>query len=136
MTNGVTQGRILSPMLFNFYMDELSKRLCGTRTGYMIERKSLICTSPYSAGLQELLLVCSDYGEQFDVNFNARKSVIMIVKMKDDQKRTFRSFFLADRELNVVNRVKYLGHFIKDNLCDDNDIQRQYCKLYAQAVDT
>ncbi len=34
--------------------------------------------------------------------------------------------------LNVVEKVKYLGHVIRDDLCDD-DVQRQCCKLYAQA---
>ncbi len=57
----------------------------------------------------------------------------MIARTKDDQKRTFPSFFMADRELNVVDKLKYLGHIIRDDLCDDDDIQRQYCKLYAQA---
>lgn len=33
----------------------------------------------------------------------------------------------------MVNKVKYLGHIIRSYLCDDDDIQRQYCKLYAQA---
>lgn len=60
--NGGRQGEILSPMLFNVYMDELSKRLSGTRTGCMIGEKlvnhllyadDLVCMSPYSAGLQE-----------------------------------------------------------------------------------
>ncbi len=44
----------------------------------------------------------------------------------------FHFFYLAGQELSVVNKVKYLGHIIRSHLCDNDDIQRQYCKLYAQ----
>ena len=34
-----------------------------------------------------------------------------------------------------VNKVRYLGHIIRNDLChdDDDDVQRQCCKLYARA---
>lgn len=142
VTNGVRQGGILSPMLFNLYMDDLSKRLKDCKTGCMVGDRlinhllyadDLVIMSPYSAGLQQLLRVCSDYGQQFDIKFNSKKSVIMMVKTKEDRTKTFPTFVLSDNVLTVVNKVKYLGHIIRDDLCDDDDIQRQYCKLYAQS---
>ncbi len=33
----------------------------------------------------------------------------------------------------MVNKIKYLGHIIRDYLNDDDDMQRQCCKLYGQA---
>jgi len=36
VSNGVRQGGILPPVLFNVYMDELSRRLNGCNTGCMI----------------------------------------------------------------------------------------------------
>ena len=57
----------------------------------------------------------------------------MIMKTKEDRDATFPSFLLADKVLNVVDKVRYLGHIIRDDLSDDDDVQRQYCKLYAQA---
>ncbi len=33
----------------------------------------------------------------------------------------------------MVNKIKYLGHIIRDDLNDDDDMQRQCCKLYRQA---
>ncbi len=57
----------------------------------------------------------------------------MIVKTKEDRKQHFPSFYLGDQVLNVVNKIKYLGHIIRDYLNDDDDVQRQCCKLYRQA---
>ncbi len=55
------------------------------------------------------------------------------MKTKEDKKSNFPSFVLADQVLGVVSKFRYLGHIIRDDLCDDDDIQRQCCKLYAQA---
>ena len=57
----------------------------------------------------------------------------MIVRTKDDQKLTFPSFSLAGEALEVVKKFKYLGHIIRDDLSDDDDVQRQCCMLYGQA---
>lgn len=142
VTNGVRQGGILSPVLFNVYMDELSSNLKQCKTGCMVGDKvinhliyadDLVIMSPYSAGLQQLLNVCSSYGLLFDIKFNHKKSVILIVRTKEDQKQNFPSFFLSNSSLDVVCKVRYLGHIITDDLCDDDDIQRQCRKLYAQA---
>ena len=56
----------------------------------------------------------------------------MISRTKDDQKLAFPSFSLADEVLEVGKTFKYLGHIIRDDLCDDNDdVQRQCCKIYT-----
>lgn len=131
-------------MLFNVSMDELCKRLEECRTGCVVGERlinHLLCAddpvimSPYSAGLQQLLRVCSDDGKRLDMKFNSKKSAVMMAKTKEGQKRTFPSFFLEDKLLTVVDEVKYLGRIIRCDLCDDDDddIQRQYCKLSAQA---
>ncbi len=41
-----------------------------------------------------------------------------------------KDFKLSDNNLGVCNRVKYLGHFIAEQITDD-DIYRQGCKMYA-----
>ncbi len=73
---GVRQRGILSPFLFNMYMDELSNRLNACKTGCLIGSlliKHLMYADdlwnffPYSAGLQRILKICSDYGIEFDV---------------------------------------------------------------------
>ncbi len=104
VTNGVRQGGILSPFLFNVYMDELSNRLNGCKTGCLIGElfinhlmyaNDLVICCPYhaySTGLQQMLKVCSEYGVELDVKFNSKKSLIMIIKVKDGRKLSFLSF--------------------------------------------
>ena len=52
---------------------------------------------------------CSESGLQYDITFNPKKSDVMIVKTKEDQKQNFPSLFLADQVLNVGSTGKYLG---------------------------
>ena len=59
-------------------------------------------------GLQKLIDICYDYGLQWDIKFNPRKS----------QAATFGGIFppiavrIGDVALERVNRVKYLGCFL------------------------
>ena len=140
--NGVRQGGLLFPAFFNLYMDDLSKQLGACRTGCMIGdtlinhfmyADDLAITSPSSAGFQQLLNICSEYGVDFDVKYNAKKSVVMICRTKDDRDLKFPTFYLSGQALCVCNNVKYLGHIITDTLEDDADMSRQRRVLYMQA---
>lgn len=142
VSNGVRQGGLLSPALFNVYMNDLSDQLSLCSTGCLIGNSvinhlmyadDLAIVSPCSAGLQQLLKVCTQYGLVYDIKFNAKKSNVMIVRSKEDKKMIFPDFYLCDSPLMVCKEVKYLGHIITDDLYDDRDMYRQRRKLYAQA---
>ena len=141
VSNGVRQGGILSPFLFNLYMDELSNQLNACKIGclfgsmiinHLMYADDLVIFCSYSAGMQKLLLICSKYGEEFDIKYNANKSNIMIVRSRDDKKSQFPEFKLCTETLKVCSETKYLGHFFTDDLMDDVDVMRQCRKLYAQ----
>lgn len=81
---------------------------------------------PSVADLQQLLRFCLSYGAQYDTKFKSKKSVVVL--------RNFLTVFVADKGLIAVNKVPHLGLIFKEDLCDDDDdVQRQCCKLYAQA---
>ena len=140
--NGVRQGGILSPLLFNVYMDDLSRRLNTCRTGCMVGdclinhlmyADDVVVWSPCTAGLQELLNICTQYGIDHDIKYNSKKSNILIVRSGDDRQSKFPVFSLSGSALNECREVKYLGHVITNDLSDDIDIYRQCRKLYGQA---
>ena len=79
-----------------------------------------------------LLSVCSDYGLEHDIKFNSAKSNIMIFCCKKFKDIPVPSFELNDNILPRVNQCKYIGYVITDDLKDDNDIARQYKRIYAQ----
>ena len=76
VTNGVRQGGILSPYLFNVYVDELSEQLkmCNvgcSMNGHLINHimyaDDLVLILPPSVGLCQLLLECEKFGMSHDV---------------------------------------------------------------------
>lgn len=142
VTNGVRQGGILSPFLFNVYMNDLSMILnaCGTgcRVGdslinHLMYADDLVIFSPYSAGIQQLLRLCTQYGVDFDIKYNPKKSKIMTIRSRDDKHSHFPDFYLSGTVLDVCTDITYLGHIIANDLSDDKDIYRQRRKLYVQA---
>ena len=116
------------------YMDDLSERLNKCMTGcvigeiilnHLMYADDLVILSPYSAGLQQLLLLCSEFGIENDIRYNAAKSNVMIVRPKEYRDSVFPGVVLNDIALPVATEVKYLGHYISENLKDDRDINRQ-----------
>ena len=80
VSNGVKQGRILSPILFNVYMDDLSVSLnssnIGERIGniflnHLCYADDLCLVSLSSAGMQKLLGICSKYAIDHSLTYNA-----------------------------------------------------------------
>ena len=89
--NGVKQGGILSPMLFNVYMDDLSIKLNqsgigGVIGGHLINHlcyaDDLCLISISSAGMQKLLDMCSTYATENVLTYNGSKSYFLCFKPK------------------------------------------------------
>ena len=84
VTNGVRQSGVLSPQLFDVYIDGLSDilnkstiggSLGGKRINHLLYADDLCVVSLSSAGPQQLLLICDQYCTSHSLTFNVRKSV-------------------------------------------------------------
>ena len=105
VSNGVRQGGILSPYLFNVYMDALSIRLKKHYAGCKIANKiinhlfyadDLVLLCPSHRGLQDLLKTCENYA-----------SVVMIRRSKLLNKAAVPPFKLSNETLNEVTETKH-----------------------------
>ncbi len=127
VSNGVCQGGILSPFVFNVYMDELSSHLNICKTGYIISNMMLyhiiyadylIIFCSYSGGMEMILKICEEYGIEFDIKYNSMKSNIMIIRSKEDKDVSFPTFYLKGEPLNIISLAKHLGNYIADDFSD------------------
>ena len=78
-TNGVRQGGVLSPLLFDVYVNELSellnksairRNLGGTIIDHMLYADDICIVSLPLSCLHHLLNIRSDYCERHDLTFN------------------------------------------------------------------
>jgi len=81
VTCGARQGGVLSPFLFNIYVDQLIDDICSKNIGCYVNKgffgcimyaDDLILLSPFVIGLQHMLNVCYKFGSDNDIVF-ARK---------------------------------------------------------------
>ena len=120
VTNGVKQGGILSPTLFNVYMDNLSILLNSSNIGgrigdqlinHLCYADDLCLISLSSAGMQQLLHICNQYAADHHLLYNGLKSFSMCFKPKTI-KFNQPEFYLENRIIPSVTQCKYLGIMI------------------------
>ncbi|CAF0922180.1 unnamed protein product, partial [Brachionus calyciflorus] len=99
ITEGVKQGGVLSPHLFNFFIDELIQACTSLKIGCRIGSintsivgscADIVLLSPTKYYLQILLNMCGEFGRLWRINFNPNKSVIIFQNWsKNDDSRDF-----------------------------------------------
>ena len=138
-TNGVRQGGIMSPILFCIYMDILLKQLEDAGVGCWLGDQyfgsigyadDLMLLSPSVKGLRSMIDICENFGENYGVKFNSKKTVCMLfsrlsVGSKPEVK-------LCGDRLMWVDNVKHLGHIINHNLSEITDVRNKKCDMFSR----
>ena len=123
-------------------MDDLSVNLNKLQIGcfyaetimnHMMYADDLCGFSPSVAGLRKLTDCCAEYGNMFDITYNANKSFCLVIDNKPRDKKNIHPVVINNHTLPHTAKCKYLDHIINNNLTDDDDIARQKRCIYAQA---
>jgi len=130
--NGVKQGGILSPILFNVYMDILLKRLenrgigCHigeTYLGSLAYADDLTLLSPSLQGLQEMLRECEKFGDEYKVIFNPVKT--QCIEFCRGKNPGNYQVHLDGKELTWVRQVIHLGHVVTFDLSEVHETKKK-----------
>ena len=139
--NGVRQGGLLSPGLFNLYVNYFSEELNRLDIGcylnavcinHLVYADDLCLISPSLRGLRALVRVCEAAGDYLSISFNPQKTVCMRFSSPCYRNIPFFPVTLRGSHLQFVDQVKYLGHIISSDLSDSLDMERAKRAIYAR----
>ena len=139
VSNGIKQGGILSPQLYNLYVDNLSAQLTRTQIGcfagnliinHLLYADDLVLIAPSARALQKLMNICEVYAKMNDIIYNTDKTKCLVCWPKFNAGMN-RIFQLQGVKLETVHEFKYLGVLLTDDLSDDAEIKKRTRGVYA-----
>lgn len=141
MTNGVRQGGILSPFLFQIYIDALIERIVSTeigcRIGFFVSNivayaDDIVILAPSATALQFLIDLCHREACKLKLNFNYDKC--KCIRFSTNKKLIVsplkKKFSIGNHYIENVNEIKYLGFMVTHNLCNKLDVIRERNRFY------
>lgn len=119
--NGVRQGCILSPMLFNLYLNEIPTLLDaentdpvllpdGSRLNCLLYADDLVLISHTATGLQTALSTLAQFCSDWLLNINPKKTKVLIFQKKL-RKSTLdkQRFYINSDKIEIASNYTYLG---------------------------
>ncbi len=130
--NGECQGGVLSPLLFNVYFDEMIHKLekggivCKIGIHYIgpsayADDVILLCHNRY--GLEKIIRICEEFGVEFRVTFNAKKTQCIKFGLINDT--LCKPVTLNNKMINWKSNVNHLGNMLNQKLEDGDDLQKR-----------
>ena len=139
--NGVKQGGIVFPMLFNVYIEKLRDSLNGSGIGgdigshlinHLCYADDLCLISFSSSGMQSLLDLRNSYATEHVLTYNRSKSYSIDFKPKHIIIHRH-CFYLHQLEITRIDQCIYSGIIICTKNCDI-DLRRQMRKFLPSKV--
>ena len=136
-SNGVKQGGVLSPILFNVYLNELIEFLSEQRLGCHLHGKfasafvyadNITLLAPTSTALNSMLETCCTFATAFNLRFNSSKTKCMYFSKNNKDKHDNTCFM--NTSINFMECTQLLSAHISNNIANRN-ITRNTHKFYA-----
>jgi len=138
--SGIRQGGILSPILFNIYIDviinalEISDNGCHigqTYVGCVVYADDIILLSASVSRLQDMINTCVKKGAELDIIFNANKSKLFSVGPSCNNQ--YCNLVLGSDSIEWVKELKYLGLYFISCKKFKIDVSVAIKRFYASA---
>ena len=139
--NGVKQGGICSPYLFNIFINDMLLGLQSLHVGCYVGHiyfgcvaytDDVVLLAPSLRALRLMLQYCSIFADCHNVLFNPAKSHCIQFCSKPADVVQY-SVYLQGQQLTWVERVTHLGHVLSANTDDGNDIRKRMSDFVCQA---
>ena len=140
VSNGVRQGAVMSPILFNTYMDrpklfkQLKRNGIGCHVGLVyaggfgyVDDEALGAPSLYS--LKCMIETCEEFAKKHQVTFNPTKSKWLCFNAYDGVTPHIK---LNGQPVSVVHKDKHIGNYISNSI-HDRHILNNICDLYQRS---
>lgn len=137
LSAGVRQGGVLSPLLFNVYVDNFLLRMQSANLGCRIGSCYLGCVmyaddltliSASLTDLQRMIDICVNEAEQLSMQFNAKKC--SIIRFGPRYAKLCSPVTMCGSELSMVSSAKYLGIMLLARRTFATDIQYNKSAFY------
>ena len=123
---GVRQGCILSPLLFNIYINEIPKLFeqtlsdplalpNGTAINSLLYADDLVILSRSKSGLQNCLNQLHTWCNKWLMEINTKKTKIMILQKHKSKQPPNVKFHIGNNEIEITNEYTYLGLRLSQN---------------------
>jgi hypothetical protein len=141
VTCGVRQGGILSPVLFNVYIDSLSVKLRSVSSGcyinsvsynHLIYADDTVLLAPSPKALQTLINVCINFAKDHDLVFNTKKTKFMYIKSDNLRNLFVPTFYIGETVITMVHDETYLGYILNECFTDDDHMMKEMRNLFAR----
>ena len=140
ISNGVSQGGVLSPVLFTIYLDSLLESLHASGRGCYREdhfsgalcyADDLTILAPSPDVLRKILTICEEFAQTHGIRFNASKT--QLTCFRHSAATVPAHFSLCSQCLPLVESVVHLRNTLQYNLSDKLDIQLKSMAFIRQA---
>ena len=137
ITGGVKQGGILSPFLFNYFIDDLIRGCDELNIGCKLGRANvcilaycddIILVSANQEHLKRLLKYCEKYSLRWKMRFNATKSTHTAFTHKRDLDKSRPRAELYGKELTYTSNFVYLGLPVGDSVYISQFVDDKFAK--------
>ena len=124
MENGIRQGDVLAPTMFNLYVNDLITELkqlnCGVNFGdenisTLMYADDLCLVSENEEGVQLMLKKLQEWAYKWRLCVNTEKTCVIHFRKKTVDKTNY-IFQLCDQTLQIASRVRYLGLELNEHM--------------------